>query len=78
MVVIDKRKYWMLVRDMLCVIHGMGSNDASRLVESIAPNSNDSVYDNEPFFLACALRGDDLNVRSHGKLILQIYEQHGL
>jgi hypothetical protein len=77
-VVIDNSKYWTVVRDLICAIYGMGTNDASRLVASLAEISNDSVYENEPFFLACALRGDDANIRSYSRLILQIYEQHGL
>lgn len=74
----DKNKFLLIVRDFLCIFHCMGSNESSRLVNSLSDISRDLTYHDDPFFVACAITGEDLNIRNYTKQILQVYERYDI
>lgn len=77
---IPQSTFWLIVRDCLCCIHGMGTNEAADTIQNFMAINNRSpvVYESEPFWVACALRDTDLNVREWLPTLVQIYDQHGV
>jgi len=63
---VQQRNFWLAVRDCLCIMHGMGSQDAGHLIQQftdLLPRDDYTIYQHEPFWVACSLRNTDLDIR---------------
>lgn len=76
MATIDKEKYWMIVFEFLCNVHNIDFNESIKRVRSLAEISDDSVFEHEPFFVACALAESDADVKLYNKLIMHVHERY--
>lgn len=72
--------FWLIVRDCLCCVHGMGTAEAAATIQTFLEANGKStiVYHSEPFWVACALKDADANVRDWLPTLVQIYDQHGV
>jgi len=66
----EKKDYWLVVRECLCVFHRVSKNEAMRMVvscrrqiESAEPEIKiDVFYHNEPFDVACDIMGHQIDM----------------
>ena len=68
-------KFWLIVRDCMCVVHGMYPSEANGRVCDLCERLrlNSVVYDRTPFEVACSLAGSDADVRDHVANLVMIY-----
>jgi len=59
-----QRNFWLTVRDCLIIIHGRDFTRAVNLVSDFSHLFNSRlIYEQEPFWVACAMTHEDLDIR---------------
>lgn len=79
-VIMDRVKFWLVVRDCLIIIHGRNGDEARLLISQfIDVNGNDTlVYDFTPFKVSCALCQNDVNINDWLPHLIDIHHANGV
>ena len=72
---LSKTDYWVVVRDCLTYIHGVGSKDALQVVQA-AEHLMEDNYERDPFYVACDLRNESLKIEDHMDTYLLILNNY--
>ena len=73
--------YWSVIHDCLVQFHGFSEEQAQRKIHTLRlkdeSHSSHTVYQAEPFYVACELAGNPIGLTLYREQYTQLLRKHG-